>query len=254
MISHAPALMDPMAAQRASLAVTQSPQWLQVIQAVGAIATTIGVLIALYVAVIRDPRNASKEHSHHTERMDALQRLTRERAAAQARKVVASCGRIPMFGDSWWTVRIDNASNAMTTILAVDVIALDANGFEKPGGFRQAHSTLPFDQAFDRAIRAAESESLDGCELPVAPRRPGNDLVPAFKQAIRDALAGHLVKGWPRTLPTNQYAVMAYTTTDPTYELRVTIDYEDEAGYQWRRTDTSQPRRTDQEPLIGKRW
>ena len=46
---------------------------------------------------------------------------------------------------------------------------------------------------------------------------------------------------------------MAYTTTDPSYELCITIDYEDEDGYQWRRTETSQPTRTDQEPLIGGR-
>jgi hypothetical protein len=32
-----------------------------------------------------------------------------------------------MFGDSWWTVRIDNPTNAVTTILAVDVKAVDTN-------------------------------------------------------------------------------------------------------------------------------
>jgi hypothetical protein len=42
---------------------------------------------------------------------------------------------------------------------------------------------------------------------------------------------------------------MAYTTTKPDYTLRVTIDYEDEAGYQWRRTDTSQPERIGRDPL-----
>jgi hypothetical protein len=46
---------------------------------------------------------------------------------------------------------------------------------------------------------------------------------------------------WQRTLPPNQATVMAYTTTEPDYTLRVTIEYEDETGYQWRRTNTSQP-------------
>jgi hypothetical protein len=36
---------------------------------------------------------------------------------------------------------------------------------------------------------------------------------------------------------------MAYTTSEPDYTLRVTIEYEDETGYQWRRTNTSQPKR-----------
>jgi hypothetical protein len=47
--------------------------------------------------------------------------------------------------------------------------------------------------------------------------------------------------GWT-TLAPNQNAVLAYTTTDPNYRLRITIDYEDEAGYRWHRTDTSQPK------------
>jgi hypothetical protein len=47
---------------------------------------------------------------------------------------------------------------------------------------------------------------------------------------------------WQRTLLPNQGTVMAYTTTEPDYTLRVTIEYEDETGYQWRR-NTSQPKR-----------
>jgi hypothetical protein len=67
-------------------------------------------------------------------------------------------------------------------------------------------------------------------------------LVPAFKQALRDSMVGHFVKEWPRTLAPNQHAVMAYATDDPNYKLRISIEYEDEAGYQWQRTDASQPR------------
>jgi uncharacterized protein YndB with AHSA1/START domain len=78
-------------------------------------------------------------------------------------------------------------------------------------------------------------------------------LVPVFKYAIRDAMVGHFVSEWPHTVPPNQHAVMAYTTTDPNHTLRITIDYEDEAGYQWQRTNASQPRRTDEEAPIGSR-
>jgi hypothetical protein len=220
--------------------------WLQEIQAIGAMATTIGVLTALYIAVIRDPRKASQEHRHHLERMDALHRVHMDRIEAQARKVVPSRGRIPIFGDLWWTVRVDNASNTMISIVAVDVKALDANGFEVSGGCRPASRNVPFDEAFDRAARAVQRESLrDGAH------QPGSDLVPALKQAIRDTLAGHLVTRWPRMLSPNQYAVMTYTTTDPSYELRITLDYEDEDGYRWRRTDSGQPTRADRELLMS---
>jgi hypothetical protein len=43
-------------------------------------------------------------------------------------------------------VRIDNTSNALTTIFAVEVMALDANGFEAPSGCLQVHDTMPVDE------------------------------------------------------------------------------------------------------------
>ena len=45
---------------------------------------------------------------------------------------------------------------------------------------------------------------------------------------------------------------MAYTTAGPDHALRVTIVYEDESGYQWRRTDTSQPERLERDPLLSR--
>jgi hypothetical protein len=101
---------------------SQLPLWLQEIQATAAIATTIGVLIALYVAVIRDPRQAAEDRRHHMAQMEALHRAAQKRAAAQARKVVPSCIRTPMLGESRWFVRIENAGKSLSTIVAVDVI------------------------------------------------------------------------------------------------------------------------------------
>ena len=103
----------------------------------------------------------------------------------------------------------------------------------------QASDAMPVDQAIDRSIRAVLSSHR------------GSQLVPTLGQEIRDAMVGHFVKEWPRVLPPNQHAVMAYTTIDRNYKLRITIDYEDEAGYQWQRTDTSQPRRADEETPMG---
>jgi hypothetical protein len=62
-------------------------------------------------------------------------------------------------------------------------------------------------------------------------------------------LIGHLATEWQRTLPPNHHTVMVYTTTKPEYTLRVTIDFEDEAGYQWRRADISPPKRMGKEPV-----
>ena len=182
--------------------------------------------------------------------MDALRQAHRKRIAAQARKVVPSCARTPILDGSWWTVRIDNASDAMTTILAVEVKAIDASGFEVPDGCKQADNPPPDDLVFDPSPGAI-SGSLDGAfEQPSfgvltfgGSSRQGSSRPPgAFRQALRDAVVGHLATERQRTVPPNQYTVMAYRTTKPDYTLRVTIDYEDEAGYQWRRTDTGQPK------------
>jgi hypothetical protein len=214
-----------------------TPPWLQVTQAIGAAATTIGVLIALYVAVIRDPRQASEEQRHHMAQVDALHRAATERFGAQARKLVPSCTRTPMLGETWWAVRIDNASHKMTTILGVEVTAIDARGAEVRGGCTPVTDILSVDPAVDHAVRTALSESLQATL--------GHPLPGTVRQAIRDAVAVHFVHEWPHTLPPNQHAVMCYTASDPGFELRVTVEYEDEAGFQWRRTDTGQPRRTN---------
>jgi hypothetical protein len=239
-------------AQGPADSANQLPLWLPETQAIAALATTIGVLIALYVGVIREPRKAAEERRRHKAQIDALRRVRGKRVAAQARKIVPFCVRTPMFGDSWWTVRIDNTSNAATTILAVQVEAIDANGIEVPDGCKQANNTMPVDHAFDRSVLAAlsgssvggfEQSSFDEMTFAGAWQQRSSRLPPELKQVLRDALVGHFATGWQRTLPPNQHTVMAYTTTKPDYTLRVTIEYEDETGYQWRRINSSQPKR-----------
>jgi hypothetical protein len=238
-------------AQGASDVVNRTSLWLQEIQAIAAVATTLGVLIALYVATVREPRKAAAESRRHKAQMDALRRAHRKRVTAQARKVIPSCVRTPMFGGTWWTVSIDNASEALTTILGVEVKAIDTNGLEVPDGCMQVNNDATLDQAFDRSIIAALSGSLDGgLQQPSFGEgtsagvsvQLGSRLPEGLKQALRDALMGHFATDWQRTLPPHQHTVMAFTTTRPDYTLRITIEYEDEAGYRWRRTDTSQPK------------
>ncbi len=72
------------------------PAWLQITTS---ISTTVGVLIALYVAVWREPRKARRERDdrdaqatedrdRYNDQMAALQRAEDDRIAAQARKIV----------------------------------------------------------------------------------------------------------------------------------------------------------------------
>lgn len=234
--------------------MTDSPTWLLAIQAAASVSTTVGVLTALFVAVFREPRKAAEERRRHEASMAALERAEVERVGAQARKVVPSCSPTPMFGDNWWTVKIDNASASVTKILSVEVRAIDPQGNEVPQGCQRANNTMPVDQAFERSIRAALSGSLEGglqrtgygsMIPPGIGNQLANQMAPTIKKAMQEAMVGQFVKEWRTLLPPNENAVMAYTTTNPNSRLRITIDYEDEAGFTWQRTDVSQPRRTD---------
>lgn len=123
-----------------------------------------------------------------------------------------------------------------------------------PQGCQPANNTMPVDRAFERSIRAALSGSLEGGFQrstyggfipPGTANQLANQVAPTVKKAIQEAMFGQFVKEWRTLLPPNENAVMSYTTENPNYRLHITIDYEDESGFTWRRTNASQPRRTD---------
>jgi len=53
------------------------PTWYVVVQSAASVATTIGVLTALYVAVVREPRKADEERKRREVEMEALKRAER---------------------------------------------------------------------------------------------------------------------------------------------------------------------------------
>jgi hypothetical protein len=59
-ITDALVFLTRITAQGTSHLVNQRPLWLEVIPATAAVATTIGVLIALHVAVVREPKKAAE--------------------------------------------------------------------------------------------------------------------------------------------------------------------------------------------------
>ena len=65
-----------------------------------------------------------------------------------------------------------------------------------------------------------------------------------FGQKLREAIAGELATEWLPTLTPNQQSVMAFKAASADYRLQIVIDFEDEAGYRWERSDTTQPRQT----------
>jgi hypothetical protein len=85
MTDHALMLVGRIAAQGPSPTVSQPPHWLSVAQATGAVATTIGVLIALYIAAIREPRKDAADRRHHAAQIDALHRAEKERCSPSSK-------------------------------------------------------------------------------------------------------------------------------------------------------------------------
>jgi len=102
-ITDALVFLTRISAQGTSHVVHQTSLWVQVIPATAVVATTVGVLITLSVAVVGE---------------------LNKRVAAQAR----CC----------WRAGIENATSAIRTIVARDVKAIPAKASEEPDGCRQA--------------------------------------------------------------------------------------------------------------------
>lgn len=251
--------------------MNQIPVWLQITTSV---ATTLGVLAALYVAIWREPRKARRDREdrdkqaaedrrRYDDQMAALQRAEDDRITAQARKIVPTIFPADLFGENMWTVKVSNTSNGVVTNLNVVVTAVDADGNEIPDGCRQANDRMGTGDAFRRLI----SDALGGAVSGAIGANPfaglmgggmggfqpgglsGNQLSnminqrlgPEVSERFRDAMLGQLVREWMTTLTPGQFAVMAFRTTRNDARLRVVLDFEDEAGYRWRRPDNDQP-------------
>jgi hypothetical protein len=83
------------------------------IQNVGSIATAVGVLIALGVALIWEPKKIREDRRRYDDQLATLQRAESDRIAAQARKVVPSVNRADIFGENLWMVRVNDTSTAV---------------------------------------------------------------------------------------------------------------------------------------------
>ena len=261
------------------------PAWLQITTS---ISTTVGVLIALYVAVWREPRKARRERddrekqatedrNRYSEQMETLQRAEDDRIKSQARKIVPSINRADMFGENLWMARVNNLSNGAVSLLDVRVIALDTDGNEVPDGCRPANNEVQIGKGIERIITeslrgvttgAMASDPIQalnqmmggaGFGMPGVQRvgpnlgnmnrqqmdrfvnqRLGGD----FSARLREAMVGELATEWLPTLTPNQQSIMALKAASADYQLQIVIEFEDEAGYRWERSDTTQPRQT----------
>jgi hypothetical protein len=248
------------------------PDWLQISAATAATLGALGVLAALATfwwqwRKAGDDRAQRDEHFAEDRRrydaqMAALQRAEDDRIIAQARKIVPAVFPADLFGENMWTVKVSNTSTGVVTNLDVSVTAIDANGNEIPNGCRQANDQVKIGDGFRRLISDALSGSVTGA-LAASPAslfggRAGGlnadqlrsvidgRLGAGVSERFRDAMLGQLAREWMPTLTPGQFAVMAFKTVDRNARLRVVLEFEDEAGYRWRRPDDGQPVRIEE--------
>ncbi|TWS20212.1 hypothetical protein FK529_08845 [Tsukamurella asaccharolytica] len=255
------------------------------------VATTIGVLIALAVAVLtyvkmrqdrkRDDERAREDRDRYETQLATLQRAERDRIEAQARRIVPTVFPAEMFGPNVWTVRVVNSSSAPITELGVQVVAFDADGKEVENGLTKS-SAVGLDQAIERMVRPIIRSAMNagmgsiqmsgpGLSGPIAAAmgaradQAANAAAPQMSARVREAVTGSMVSVWPRTLIPEQPAIMTFEAAAGVVDLGVLIQFTDEAGYRWMRTDETMPQQihddtppaengSDEPSVAARRW
>lgn len=256
------------------------PAWLQITTSVS---TTVGVLIALYVAVWREPRKARRERddrdkqaledrNRYNDQMAALQRAEDDRIAAQARKIVPEIASGDRFGENIWLAHIQNASTGVINDLRVVVTAYDDQNVEVADGVERATGQLDISGAMEKIISDAVSGGMGGLmnsgpmagllrqqqqvgmgAMGMGYGQPSmNDqmkhamarqITPQVSAALRQAMIGQIQSEWPPSLGPGASTSVAYRATRPGLRLHIGIRFEDEAGYVWNRINSDQPTR-----------
>lgn len=167
-----------------------------------------------------------------------LSTLTREfDSAAAAREVTIHRTPVALLGPQFWAVTVVNHGASLAVGLRVSVDAVDSEGNGLTEGARRSS------QAISDVIP----------KLKVGPwpdhRRPLSDPPgalrsrrPTFLMSRMDIVAAHNAPDFPRWLRPNQHASALYSL-EPEASPRVRIQFEDEAGNLWSRTNNSEPER-----------
>jgi len=262
--------------------LSQIPAWLEITTSV---ASTVGVLAALYVAVWREPRKAradreaqntqaTEDRNRYNDQMAALQRAEDDRIAAQARKIVPEIASGDRFGENIWLAHIQNASTGVINDLRVAVTAYDDQGVEVADGVQKATGQLDISGAMEKIISDAVSGGVGGLmnSSPMAgllrqqqqfgmgamgtghgqpsmanqmKSAMAQQIKPQVSAALRQAMIGQIQSEWPPSLGPGASTSVAYRAARPGLRLVIGIRFEDEAGYVWNRINTDQPTRGD---------
>jgi hypothetical protein len=156
---------------------------------------------------------------------------------ARTRRVTTYRTPVSLLGPQIWAVTVMNHSTSLATDLTVRVDAVDAEGGDSHGG--ASRSRQPIADVFAKLRAAAwPDEHRPLIDTDVASPAPG----PSLLTNRMDILAAHTTLGFPRWLRPNQHASALYELDDNAAPL-VHIQFEDESGEAWSRTNDAEPER-----------
>jgi hypothetical protein len=162
---------------------------------------------------------------------------TRFDNTASARQVTIYRTPMPLLGPQIWAVTVANHSTSLALGLTVHVDAVDSDDNRLPDGATRSKQDLADVFAKLRAGRWPD-EQRPLMNSDAAPPARGS----SFLTNGMDVLAAHTALDFPRWLRPNQHASALHTVA-PNASFRVRVQFEDEAGEVWSRTNDAEPKR-----------
>jgi hypothetical protein len=163
--------------------------------------------------------------------------IQRHDSEASARQVATCRTPVTLLGPQIWAVTVTNHSTALAIGLTVSVDAVDPNGNDLPDGAER--SRQPSTEVFARLRTDPWPDAHDPPIDPTQATPPGQKVFPTTPM---DVVAAHTALNFPRWLRPNQRASALYAVK-PNASLRVHIQFEDETGEVWSRTNDAEPER-----------
>ncbi|HEV7853974.1 MAG TPA: hypothetical protein VGP27_21840 [Mycobacterium sp.] len=152
--------------------------------------------------------------------------IARFESRAAARRVATYRSPVPLLGPQICAVTVMNHSTFMATGLSVTVDAVDSHG----------------NLLTDGAQRSTQALADVVAKLRVGPDAPAPTAGPSSPAGRMEILASHTALRYPRWLRPHQRASGLYVLA-LNASLRVRIEFEDETGASWSRTNDAEPER-----------
>jgi hypothetical protein len=157
--------------------------------------------------------------------------------AASARQVAIYRTPVALLGPQTWAVTVVNHGTSLAVDLQVSVKAVDSEGNDLPNGVRRSTQAIA-----DVFAKLRSGPWPDEHHPLIDPAGVLRTLRPVFLISRMDLLAAHSALDFPRWLRPNQHASALYSL-DPNASLCVCIQFEDEAGQVWSKTNDAEPER-----------